>query len=99
MSVEEFRSWVEFYEEEPFGDVRADLRAGVVAATVARMLGGKTARPKPIDFMPIVRQGVERSRARSGDRSAEMRAALALAFKGRIRHVVIKRKGERHHGA
>jgi hypothetical protein len=53
MPIAEYRSWVAFYAEEPFGDVRADLRSGIVASLIARTMGGrKTA--KPIDYMPIV---------------------------------------------
>lgn len=54
MSYSEFQSWVKYYGEEPFGDVRADLRAGVVASTLARVMGGNK-RARPLDFMPIVK--------------------------------------------
>jgi len=93
MPLAEYRSWLEFYEVEPFGDFRADLRAGVIASTVTRMLGAKGARPKPLDFMPIVTRQLERKRARDGDATAELRAALLVGFKGRVKHVVI---GARH---
>jgi hypothetical protein len=56
MTVSEFKSWQEFYFEEPFGDVRADLRIGVLSALVARAAGGAKARDvKPLDFMPVVK--------------------------------------------
>jgi hypothetical protein len=62
MSLSEYASWRDYYEDEPFGDVRADLRAGVVAMTVARAIGGNKD-AKPIDFMPIVRRMQDRVEA------------------------------------
>jgi hypothetical protein len=53
MPFAEFRGWLAFYADEPFGDTRADLRSGIVAALIARTMGGKK-NAKPIDFMPIV---------------------------------------------
>jgi len=95
MSVVEYRAWIDYYAVEPFGDFRADLRSGVVASTVARMLGGKGSRPKPLDFMPIVKRNLERQRAASGNPGAELHAAILSGFKGRVKRVVI-RKGARH---
>lgn len=38
---------------EPFGERRADLRAGIVASTIANAHRGKEGRPyTPQDFMP-----------------------------------------------
>lgn len=50
MSSRELSEWMAYYELEPFGEGRADLRAGTVAAVVARSAGSKSA--KPSDFMP-----------------------------------------------
>ena len=44
--------WMAYYEVEPFGQERADLRSGIVASTVANVFGGKGQRSKPSDFMP-----------------------------------------------
>ena len=55
MSARQFADWAAFYEQEPFGDFRADLRAGIVAATVANVhRGSKTPPFTPQDFMPYV---------------------------------------------
>jgi hypothetical protein len=57
---------------EPFGEERGDLRAGIVAATVANANRGKNSKPyAPGDFMPkfaektegIVRQTPEEMKA------------------------------------
>jgi|TARA_Y100000310_G_scaffold51927_1_gene47793 hypothetical protein len=60
--IGEFRDWVAYYQLDPWGEERADLRSGIVASvfsnaiqalirTVARKRGkGKEFKPK--DFMP-----------------------------------------------
>lgn len=96
MTLTEFYSWMKFYEEEPWGDFRADLRAGVVSSVIVRMMGAKGARPKPLDFMPMVKAQMERLKAERDDKTAELRAALLSAFKGKLR-VVRARQGA-HHG-
>ncbi len=41
-----------FYELEPFGDARADLRAGIIASTLANVNRGKETKAfTPQDFM------------------------------------------------
>jgi len=94
MPVAEYRSWMDFYQVEPWGDLRADLRAGIIASTFVRLMGAKGARPKPLDFMPIVAAQQQRKRARDGGAASELRAALMVGFKGRVKH--IKLKGARH---
>lgn len=56
MSAEEFGLWCAFHALEPWGEARADLRAGIIAATVANY-AGKSRRAnapaaKPADFLP-----------------------------------------------
>lgn len=51
---------------EPFGDERADLRAGVIAATIANAATHGRANFKPTDFVLTFgerRQGVEEMQA------------------------------------
>ena len=55
MSWREFTGWLAFDALEPFGEPRADLRAGIVAATVAnsRPFRAKhSSSAKPEDFIP-----------------------------------------------
>ncbi len=48
----EFAEWQAFYNIEPFGDQRADLRAGIVASTVAAVFAGSSnTHFSPADFM------------------------------------------------
>mgnify|MGYP000046381597 CR=1 FL=1 len=54
ISSRELSEWMAFYELEPFGDERADLRAGIVASTVANAnRDPKKSKPyAPQDFLP-----------------------------------------------
>ena len=52
---DELTEWMAFYQLEPFGDFRADVRSGIVAATFANANRAKDAQPfTPEDFMPFV---------------------------------------------
>lgn len=52
----ELSEWIAYYELEPWGEERADLRAGIVAATVVNSRPRDKRNPgktyKPEDFMP-----------------------------------------------
>lgn len=53
MTRDDFRGWIAYYNLEPWGETRADLRAGIVAAAVRNGLRAKGTRSfKPVDFMP-----------------------------------------------
>jgi len=46
--------WLNYAQIEPFGEERADLRAGIVASVVANAMGRKKGQRafKPKDFIP-----------------------------------------------
>lgn len=48
----EFTDWLAYYQLEPFGEERADLRHAVLCALVANIFRGKGRRAKLTDFMP-----------------------------------------------
>lgn len=52
MSSREFTEWQKFAEVEPFGEERADLRAAIIASTIANVHRGKGRALKAKDFMP-----------------------------------------------
>jgi len=53
ISSRELTEWRAYYALEPFGDDRADLRAGVIAATTANVFRKSGTPPyKARDFMP-----------------------------------------------
>lgn len=62
-----------YYQLEPFGEERDDLRSGIIASTIANANRGKGQKPfKPSDFMPSVQE--EKPKLSAAQR---LRAALA----------------------
>ena len=58
---DELTEWMAFYQMEPFGDFRADVRSGIVAATFANAHRSRDAKPfTPEDFMPFVDKQIEK---------------------------------------
>jgi hypothetical protein len=54
LTARQFAEWGEFYALDPFGDQRADLRAGIIAATMSNRWRGKSENPlEPLDFCPF----------------------------------------------
>lgn len=54
MSSREFSEWMAFYEIEPFGDERADLRQAMTTSAVHNSIQAQAKHPKwtkPEDFM------------------------------------------------
>ena len=58
LSYREFLDWCVYYEVEPWGEPRADLRAGIVASTIANYAGKQRAEGRPpatpADFLPYL---------------------------------------------
>lgn len=53
MPASEVMSWVAFGQMEPIGDARADLRTGIIAATIANCNAPRKGKPyAPSDFIP-----------------------------------------------
>ncbi len=52
VSAGEFMEWMGEYQRDPWGEERADLRAGIVASTVANVHRTKGRSYKAPDFMP-----------------------------------------------
>lgn len=60
----ELMDWLEFYTLEPWGAAPADLRAGIVASTIANVHIARDADPlTPLDFMPRLKAEVDAQRA------------------------------------
>lgn len=66
MPWDTFREWLAYYELEPFGEVRADLRAGIVASVIANANRVKGKAFSPQDFMPDF--GGEKPKAAQGSK-------------------------------
>jgi hypothetical protein len=60
LSYAEFQEWCLYYQIEPWGEDRSDLRAGIVASTIANYAGRQRsdgAEPaRPVDYMPYLEQ-------------------------------------------
>lgn len=52
LTTRQFLGWQHYAAVEPFGEERADLRAGIISATIANVFAGKSRSFKPADFMP-----------------------------------------------
>ena len=51
----ELSEWMAYYQLDPFGNVREDLHAGIVASTIANVNRGKNDKAfQPSDFMPFM---------------------------------------------
>ena len=73
-----FAEWLAYSRIEPWGEERADLRAGIVASTIANVNRGKKGKEfSPADFMPKFETEDEDAAA------ARMIAALRAALGGK----------------
>ena len=82
MSAAEFRAWMAYYEIEPFGEERADLRAGILAATLVninRRKGRKAVTAH--ELMPYLTKAAE-PKEPAGRMAALMRAIMTRQRKG-----------------
>mgnify|MGYP003139586721 CR=1 FL=1 len=67
----ELSEWMAYYELNPFGSVRDDLQAGIVASTIANVNRGKNDKSfTPSDFMPYI----DKPQQSEGDMQAVMDA-------------------------
>lgn len=67
----ELSEWMAYYEVNPFGSVRDDLQAGIVASTIANVNRGKNDKSfTPSDFMPYM----DKPEQSEGDMQAVMDA-------------------------
>jgi hypothetical protein len=74
MSSRELSEWAAYFAIEPFGEERADLRAGIVASTIANVHAGRKGKPfAPVDFMPFQER----------DKSQKLSAQILGFFKNR----------------
>ena len=76
MTVRELGEWLAYYAVDPWGEQRADLRNGILAAQVANALGAEP-RATPADFM-LYREPREVSPP-PADINAQVRTALLNA--------------------
>jgi hypothetical protein len=83
-----WRGWIEYAKVEPFGEERADLRAGIIAATVANCMARGKGKPafRPSQFMPKF-NAEPRSRFVSPEEQLKKIIITTRMLGGEVRHV------------
>jgi len=80
ISAQELTEWAAYYMLEPFGEDRADLRAGIISATVANVNRGEKQEPLTAqEFMPKFGEGEEGEPEPLADDPEAWRGLLAKA--------------------
>jgi len=77
MSGEQLRGWLAFAAVEPFGAAQADLRAGMIARTIAEPNRDASKRSEPFQPLEFVPWLVTEERVSELDKTDEERAAEA----------------------
>ena len=78
----EFAEWQLYANEEPFGEERADLRAGIIASVIANANRGKNMKPfEAQDFMPIFSEYQEEERKREKRRKVQQMLSAYFGVK------------------
>ena len=76
MSTVELGTWLALYGIDPWGEERADLRAGIIASQLWNVHGNKSV---PADFMPYAERETKPDGGPSLDLDKRIRAALQNA--------------------
>ena len=94
MDCEDLRQWIEYYKTSPWGQERADLRAGIIASTFANANRAKRSRAyKPEDFMPTFGGTARRRPTQSiAEQKAIVERILAGNARAQAKHDERKRK-------
>jgi hypothetical protein len=86
MSSRELSEWAAYYGMEPFGERKADYRAGMVAATIANVNRAQNSKPfKPDDFFPEPRFDEADDDEESWVKQQAMAAMITAAYGGEDR--------------
>lgn len=85
-----FYEWMAYYNEEPFGEERADVRSAIVAQTVANRHRGKHERPHKLSsFLP--KFGEEKKVQRPKQSRSEMEMLFGM-FAAGMKTVHVKKE-------
>jgi hypothetical protein len=81
-----WRDWIEYHRIEPFGEERADLRAGIIAATVANCLARGKGKPafRPDAFMPKYDKPFVKKKPKTDEQLFHKIMALNKVFGGEV---------------
>lgn len=78
MTCRELRQWMAYNEIEPFGEARADLRAAIIAHTIATYFSGT--KHALAEFMPDFERGPAEQQTSRQQTVEEMQARMLSAF-------------------
>jgi hypothetical protein len=81
MTMPEYRLWLAEYELEPWGEHRDDLRAGIIASTIANVNSTKRTF-KPSDFMIDWSRNVRQEVQEMTDKEMERMAMKCTVMMG-----------------
>ena len=79
LTVRELHLWAARWEMDPWSEERSDLRAGIIASTIAEVSRSKKHKStpyKPMDFMPYTLKD-------KNVKNKELSARIKAAFKGK----------------
>lgn len=85
-----FIEWMDYYELEPFGEERGDLRCAIIAQVIASCHAAKGKRYKVADFMPSFGRR-SRGARRPKQSTAQMKATF-MAFAEAQNKMMAKKK-------
>lgn len=78
ISSREFAEWQAYDRVEPFGEVRADFRAGIIASTIVNLFKSKGDKPaRPDEFLPTFGEAPAPEAPSARDRDQETAAFIA----------------------
>lgn len=102
MSYSQYVGWQEYYGREPFGEQRADLRAGIVASVIANVNRDSSSKPEPYhadDFIPKfgddAREAESKPLVSNDDWSEIKRKAVQYAKGGAFTDATVQRRTNR----
>jgi len=91
MPASEFKEWLLFAAEEPFGDTRLEYLAAMIAYTQARVAGSK--KSKFSDFLLFNnRDSVENPSSSARQAGMQIQAAFLTAAAGLKKRVIMKKR-------
>jgi len=95
LTYEELREIEVAFAQEPWGEGRADLRAGIVAAAAVSPYARRGHTPKPIDFMPYAQRQLAGKPKQDEETMKKIAEQAAAGFRKRA-ELVAKMKAEEH---
>ena len=93
MSLPLFFEWMDYYDLEPFGEERADLRCGIIAHVIASVNAPKGKKYKVSDFMPKFDKRSGPGATRPKQSAAQMESTF-LAFADAQNKMMTQKKGK-----